>query len=84
MKNDNNSTLADVPVGERAEVTKIIGDDLPVRRRLIVMGVVPGETVRVIKIAPLGDPLEIRIEGYNNSLMIRRNEARAIGVDYEK
>jgi Fe2+ transport system protein FeoA len=83
MDNEKISTLADVPIGVEAEVTKIFGDDPLIRQRLIVMGIVPGEKIRITKSAPLGDPLEIRIRGYNNSLMVRKTEAQAIGVRYE-
>lgn len=84
MGDNNISTLADLPVGVEAEVTKILGDDPLIRQRLIVMGIVPGEMIRITKTAPLGDPLEVRVRGYSNSLMVRRTEAQAIGVRYEQ
>ena len=49
-----------------------------VTRRLLEMGVIPGVTVQVIKMAPFGDPIEIRVRGY--SLAMRRSEADAIEV----
>ncbi|HEV2706820.1 MAG TPA: FeoA domain-containing protein, partial [Pyrinomonadaceae bacterium] len=49
-----------------------------VARRLMEMGVVPGAPVRVIKRAPLGDPLEIRVRNYH--LAVRRSEAQTITV----
>jgi ferrous iron transport protein A len=49
-----------------------------VARRLMEMGVVPGAPVRVIKAAPLGDPLEVRVRNYH--LALRRNEAQTITV----
>ena len=84
MENEKTSTLADLPVGQEAEVTGLLGDDPLIRRRLIVMGIVPGEKVRITKTAPLGDPLEIRVKDLNNSLMVRRAEAQAVGVRYER
>jgi ferrous iron transport protein A len=84
MENDKISTLADLPFGVEAEVISLLGDDSLIKRRLIVMGIVPGETVRITKTAPLGDPLEVRLGDLNNSLMVRRVEAQAIGVRYER
>jgi ferrous iron transport protein A len=50
----------------------------PVARRLMEMGVVPGAPVRVVKAAPLGDPLEVRVRNYH--LALRRTEAHTIKV----
>lgn len=80
MKHEKILTLAELPIGVEAEVTGIEGDDSLIRRRLIVMGIVPGEMVRITKTAPLGDPLEIRVKDLNNSLMVRRSEAQAVEV----
>jgi ferrous iron transport protein A len=71
------SCLDDIAPGEEATV-RCIGGHGPVRRRLLEMGFVPGTRVRVIRFAPLGDPMEISLHGYNISL--RRAEARAILV----
>ena len=49
-----------------------------VTRRLMEMGVVPGAPVRVVKTAPLGDPLEVRVRNYH--LALRRSEAQTISV----
>ncbi|HVF68879.1 MAG TPA: ferrous iron transport protein A [Pyrinomonadaceae bacterium] len=49
-----------------------------VARRLMEMGVVPGAPVRVVKSAPLGDPLEVRVRNYH--LALRRSEAQSISV----
>lgn len=49
-----------------------------VARRLMEMGVVPGAPVRVVKAAPLGDPLEVRVRNYH--LALRRSEAQTITV----
>ncbi|GEM_PF-1388384 len=69
--------LAALSVGRRAEVRAINGRGA-VRLRLLEMGFVPGVEVALIKRAPLGDPLEIRLRGYHVSL--RRSEARLIAV----
>ncbi len=63
--------------GTHARVLSIGGSG-PVARRLMEMGVVPGAPVRVVKFAPLGDPLEIRVRDYH--LALRRNEAQTISV----
>lgn len=69
--------MAHLPVGVEARVTSVNGSSA-VARRLMEMGVVPGAPVRVIKTAPLGDPLEIRVRGYH--LALRRTEAQTITV----
>jgi ferrous iron transport protein A len=70
-------TLAGLPVGAQARVISIDGSGA-IARRLMEMGVVPGAPVRVIKAAPLGDPIEIRVRGYH--LALRRTEAQTISV----
>ena len=77
QKTLDDSSLARLPVGVQARVIAINGSN-PVARRLMEMGVVPGAPVRVIKTAPLGDPMEIRIRGYH--LALRRTEAQTITV----
>ncbi|MBC7929863.1 MAG: ferrous iron transport protein A [Rubrivivax sp.] len=64
-------------VGTCARVLAVNGEGT-ITRRLMEMGIVPGAPVRVIKCAPLGDPLEIRVRNYH--LALRRNEARNISV----
>jgi ferrous iron transport protein A len=64
-------------VGARARVLSVKGAGA-VARRLMEMGVVPGAPVRVVKCAPLGDPLEVRVRNYH--LALRRSEAQTISV----
>ena len=59
--------LAEVPVGGRVYVTSIRGSG-SVRGRIMAMGLVPGTAVEVLRRAPMGDPLEISVKGYNLSL----------------
>ncbi|MGI9036828.1 MAG: FeoA family protein [Pyrinomonadaceae bacterium] len=73
----NNRTLAQLPIGEEAKVLSI-DENGAVSKRLMEMGVVPGVAVRVVKTAPFGDPIEIRIRNY--SLALRRSEAQHIKV----
>lgn len=69
--------LTDVPMGGNVRVISVNGNSR-VSRRLMEMGVIPGVNVTVVKTAPFGDPIEIRVRGY--SLAMRRNEAAAIEV----
>ncbi len=71
-------TLKDLKPGQEGIVTSI-GEKGPVRKRIMDMGVTPGATVKVIKIAPLGDPIEVNIRGYELSL--RKSEASQIIVE---
>jgi len=71
-------TLADLPKGESRNVVSVTGDDA-ITRRLMEMGVIPGVSVRMIKSAPFGDPLEINVRGY--SLALRRNEAESVKLE---
>ena len=71
-------TLKDVKVGETATVKKLHGEG-PVKRRIMDMGITKGVGLQVRKVAPLGDPVEITIRGYE--LSIRRNEAENILVE---
>ena len=70
-------TLTNLPVGTDARVTAVNGSG-GVTRRLMEMGVIPGVAVQVVKMAPFGDPIEVRVRGY--SLAMRRSEADAIEV----
>jgi len=76
-----NLLLSQIKLGEKAEIisSKGIGT---VHRRLLDMGLVKGSIIEVLKIAPLGDPIEIRIRGYNLSL--RKSEAGKIQVQRVK
>lgn len=69
--------LAKLSIGKEAKVTKINGNSA-ITRRLMEMGVVPGVSVKVVKTAPFGDPIEVRVRGY--SLAMRKNEAETIEV----
>jgi ferrous iron transport protein A len=71
-------TLADLAIGARARVVAVSGET-GLRRRLLEMGVLPGTAIEVVRIAPLGDPIEVRLRGY--SLSIRRDDARIVAVE---
>jgi ferrous iron transport protein A len=70
-------TVATLNNGEYAKVVSLIGDE-SVTKRLMEMGIVPGVTIRKIKSAPFGDPIEIRVLGY--SLAVRKKEASQIQI----
>lgn len=77
MAAENTQSLSSLPIGREARVITVRGEGA-VTRRLLEMGVIPGVTVSVIKKAPFGDPIEVRVRGY--SLAMRRTEADAIEV----
>ena len=70
--------LTNLPIGTKATVVAVNGNSA-ITRRLMEMGIVPGVSVRVVKSAPFGDPLEIRVRGYN--LAMRKSEADSIEVE---
>jgi len=71
--------LSNLKPGEQGRIIKLESTIGPVRRRLMDMGVIPGELVRVEKVAPMGDPIEVTVKGYNLSL--RKGEARGIEIE---
>lgn len=73
--------LAKMKPGEKGKITSI-GAIGPLKRRLMDMGVLIGEEVVVLKMAPLGDPIEVKIKSYNLSL--RKKEAEGIGVEVSR
>lgn len=72
--------LSDFTIGEQGVVKSVAGDGR-IRRRLFDMGVTPGAEVYLRKKAPLGDPLEVTIRGYELSL--RKSEASAVLTEIE-
>lgn len=70
-------TLTNLPAGRDARVISVNGSGR-IARRLMEMGVVPGVAVRVVKTAPFGDPIEVKVLGY--SLAMRRCEADDVEV----
>lgn len=71
-------TLRDLKPGESGTVVSI-GQKGPLKRRLMDMGITPGIGIKVVKVAPLGDPVEVNIRGYELSL--RKDEAQQIIVE---
>lgn len=71
-------TLKDVEVGKTVKVKKLRGNSAT-KRRIMDMGIVKGVEVYVRKVAPLGDPIELTVRGYE--LSIRKSEAELIDVE---
>ena len=71
-------TLKDVSVGETVKVKKLHGEG-PVKRRIMDMGITKGVEIYVRKVAPLGDPVELNVRGYE--LSVRKTDAQMIEVE---
>ncbi len=71
-------TLKDVKVGETARVLKLHGEGAT-KRRIMDMGLTRGTEVYVRKVAPLGDPMELNVRGYE--LSVRKSDAEMIEVE---
>ena len=72
------TTLATLSVGKPARVTRIEGVD-EISCRLMEMGLTPGVELRVVGVAPLGDPLELELRGYR--LSVRKSEAMRVEIE---
>ena len=71
-------TIKDIPVGKTVKVQKLTGEG-PVKRRIMDMGITKGVEIFVRKVAPLGDPVEVTVRGYELSL--RKADAEMIIVE---
>ena len=78
MTEGNVRTLRDVPVGNTATVVKLLGGG-QLKRRIMDMGITKGASILVRKVAPLGDPKEVTVRGFELSL--RKDEAENIAVE---
>ena len=74
------TTLDKLPIGKKAKILSVGGEG-QLRLRLLDMGIIPKTNVEIIKIAPMGDPIEIFIRGY--SLTMRREDAMKIVVSLD-
>ncbi len=72
-------TLKQIPCGKTVTVTKLSGEG-PVKRRIMDMGITKGVEIYVRKVAPLGDPVEVTVRGYELSL--RKADAEMVEVEY--
>lgn len=74
------TTLRDIPVGSSCTVKALTGTGA-VKRRIMDMGLTKGAKVKVVKVAPLGDPLQLNVRGYE--LSVRKDEAERVEVEPE-
>ncbi|APZ44693.1 ferrous iron transport protein A [Acidihalobacter ferrooxydans] len=72
-------TLAELKVGETGKVLGFDKSEAVYRRRLLAMGLTPRTEFTVVRVAPLGDPVEIRVRG--SALALRKDEARALRIE---
>ena len=71
-------TLKDAKIGQTVTVVKVHGEGA-IKRRIMDMGITKGITIRVRKVAPLGDPFELTVRGYE--LTLRRDDAAMVEVE---
>ena len=71
-------TLKDLKIGQTGVVVSVKGKGF-IKQRMMDMGLVPGSEVKVIRVAPLGDPIEITVRGYE--LFLRKDDAEMIEVE---
>ncbi len=71
-------TLREAQIGQTVKVVKLHGTG-PVKRRIMDMGITKGQVIKVIRVAPLGDPMEITVRGYE--LSVRKADAEMIDVE---
>ncbi len=79
FKGEIEMTLDELPQGKTADVT-VVGGEGPLRQHFLDMGLIPGAEVTFIKFAPLGDPMELMVQGYE--LTLRVEDAKKIQVDH--
>lgn len=70
--------LTEVKVGQQAKIIKLLAEGT-LRKRFLDMGIVPGAQIKVERVAPFGDPVEIMIRGY--ALSLRKEEAALVAVE---
>ena len=71
-------TLRDAKVGETVTVKKLVAEDGALKRRVMDMGITKGSQLYIRKVAPLGDPVEVTVRGYE--LTLRKNDADIIEI----
>ena len=70
--------VSEMKVGTTAKVTAIKASSM-IKKRLLAMGLTPGTEIRIVKVAPMGDPIELTVRGYRLSL--RKSEASCLEAD---
>lgn len=74
-------TINDLQVGQKGTIAQVGGEG-SLRLRFLDMGLIPGTQVKLEKVAPMGDPIQIQVRGYE--LTIRRDDAKKITLREEK
>lgn len=73
------TTINELKVGDRAKVAGFTDTGRGYRRKLLTMGLTPGTEIAIARVAPMGDPVEVRVRGF--SLSLRKEEAAALNVE---
>jgi len=73
------TAISELKVGDRAKVAGFTETGRGYRRKLLTMGLTPGAEISITRLAPMGDPVEIRVRGF--SLSLRKEEAAALNVE---
>jgi ferrous iron transport protein A len=71
--------LSDLKIGSKARIVALTAGEKTYRHRLVSMGLLPGTEFTVLRIAPLGDPVEISVRGF--ALSLRKNEANILKIE---
>ncbi len=71
-------SIGDMAVGDRGQVVRLARGDRSYREKLLSMGLTPGTEFQVVRLAPLGDPVEINVRGY--AMTLRKAEAEMLNV----
>lgn len=79
LKSGEQGHLSDLIIGQRATVLAVHNDNKALRRRLLDMGITKGVEVKLKKIAPLGDPIDIELRGYE--LCLRLDDLKNIDIE---
>ena len=79
LKKGDKAHLSDLKIGQRAKVLGIHMDKPDIRRHLLDMGITKGTEILIKKVAPMGDPVDIELRGYE--LCIRKNEMKNIDIE---
>ena len=77
--NEIKQSFSQIELGQHARILKYQGATTTYHKRLMSLGLTPGTRFRLLKVAPLGDPIEIEVRGFRLSL--RRNEAACLEVE---
>ncbi|MDY2728494.1 MAG: FeoA family protein, partial [Clostridium sp.] len=68
--------LSQLPIGKSAIIESVNCKEISLRKHILDMGLTPGTEIKLVKVAPMGDPLEIRVRGYE--LTLRKDDAKCI------